>query len=244
MKILLVDDEPLARQRLRHLLKDDANYEVVGEAINGHDALAKTQELKPDLLLMDIRMPGMDGIEAARHIGLMESPPAIIFTTAYNEYALEAFDVHAIGYLVKPVRVEKLQQALEAACRPSLAELPMINDGTDGAGVRKFISARVRGNIELVPIEDVYYFHAEHKYVDVRHKGGELLIEEPLKSLEEEFSESFLRIHRNALVAKQYLASFSKNKQGHWQVTFRDIDVSLEVSRRHTAQVRKVVKNL
>ena len=244
MKILLVDDEPLARLRLRHLLKDRDNCEVIGEAANGRDALEKTQDMKPDLLLMDIRMPGMDGLEAARHIDLMENPPVIIFTTAYNEYALEAFDVHAIGYLVKPVRAEKLQQALDSACRPSLGHLPLFSDGSEDVVVRKFISARIRGNIELVPLEDIYYFHAEHKYVDVRHKGGELLIEEPLKSLEKEFAAMFLRIHRNALVAKQHLAGFSKNKQGHWQVTFRDIDASLEVSRRHAAQVRKVVKNL
>jgi len=244
MKILLVDDEPLARQRLRHLLKDDSSYEIVGEAVNGKDALEKTQELKPDLLLMDIRMPGMDGLEAARHIDLMENPPVVIFTTAYNEYALEAFDVHAIGYLVKPVRAEKLKSAIASACRPAISQLAAEENNQSVASTRKYISARVRGNIELVPLEDIYYFHAEHKYVDVRHKGGELLIEEPLKNLEQEFSDSFLRIHRNALVAKQHISGFSKNPEGHWQVTFRDIDASLEVSRRHTAQVRKIVKNL
>jgi len=244
VKILIVDDEPLARQRLRHLLKDQEDYEVIGEAVNGRDALEKAGQLEPDLLLMDIRMPGMDGIEAARHLDLMENPPAIIFTTAYNEYALEAFDVHAIGYLVKPVRAEKLQQAIASACRPALVQLTAL-DGEELASTnRNFISARVRGNIQLVPVSDIYYFHADHKYVVVRHKKGELLIEEPLKSLEEEFSDQFLRVHRNALVAKNYLAGFSKNKQGHWQVTFRGIEQSLEVSRRHTAQVRKVVKNL
>ena len=244
MKILVVDDEPLARQRLRHLLRDQQDCEVVGEAGNGREALEKTQQLKPDLLLMDIRMPGMDGLEAARHLDLMENPPAIIFTTAYNEYALEAFDVHAIGYLVKPVRAEKLQKAIASACRPALAQLASVDESNPVPNTRNYISARVRGNIVLVPVSDIYYFHAEQKYVVVRHKGGELLIEEPLKSLEEEFSEQFLRIHRNALVAKNYLSGFSKNKEGHWRVTFRDIEQSLEVSRRHTAQVRKVVKYL
>jgi two-component system response regulator AlgR len=232
--ILIVDDEPLARQRLLHLLKSLDSCKVIGEAVNGHDALDKTQQLKPDLILMDIRMPGMDGLEAARHIDLMENPPSIIFTTAYNEYALEAFDVHAIGYLVKPVRAEKLKKAIVSANRPALISTPQ----------RQYISARVRGNIELVAVDDIYYFHAEHKYVDVRHKGGELLIEEPLKSLEEEFPDSFLRIHRNALVATQYISGFTKNAEGHWYVTFRDIDSSLEVSRRHTAKVRKIIKNL
>ncbi len=244
MKILIVDDEPLAIQRLRHLLKKLPNCEVVGDAVNGRDALEKTEKLMPDLLLMDIRMPGMDGLEAARHLDLMENPPAIIFTTAYNEYALEAFDVHAIGYLVKPVRAAKLQQAIDSASRPALSKLSEIDKNDPAINTRKYISARVRGNIVLVPVKDIYYFHAEHKYVMVRHREGELLIEEPLKSLEDEFSETFIRVHRNALVAKDHLGGFSKNQQGHWQVTFRDIEQCLEVSRRHTAQVRKVVKHL
>jgi len=244
MKILIVDDEPLAIQRLKHQLKVDKKYEVVGEAVNGQDAIEKTSSLSPDLLLMDIRMPGMDGLEAARHIDMMENPPAVIFTTAYNEYALEAFDVHAIGYLVKPVRLEKLVNAIASASRPQLSVLMDIKAREDDDTARKFISARVRGNIELIPLEEIYYFHAEHKYVDVRHTKGELLIEEPLKKLEIEFAKTFIRIHRNALVAKQHLSGFSKNKQGNWQVTFRDIDSSLEVSRRHTAAVRKIIKHL
>jgi two-component system response regulator AlgR len=244
INILIVDDEPLARQRLLHLLKPLEICKVIGEAVNGHDALDKTQQLKPDLILMDIRMPGMDGLEAARHIDLMENPPSIIFTTAYNEYALEAFDVHAIGYLVKPVRAEKLEKAIASANRPALAQLSHGDDNQKATSRRQYISARVRGNIELVAVDDIYYFHAEHKYVDVRHKGGELLIEEPLKSLEEEFPDNFLRIHRNALVATKYIAGFTKNTLGHWHVTFRDIEGSLEVSRRHTAQVRKIIKKL
>jgi len=243
MKILIVDDEPLARQRLRRLLQKQNDCEIVGEAVNGADALEKTQQLSPDLLLLDIRMPGMDGLEAARHLDLLENPPAIIFTTAFNEYALEAFDVHAVGYLVKPVRAEKLQKAIASATRPILAKLA-IADETPIQEVRKYISARVRGNIKLVPVSDIYYFHAEDKYVVVRYTEGELLIEEPLKKLEEEFSEDFLRIHRNALVAKNRLSGFSKNSEGHWQVSFRDIDNCLEVSRRHTPHVRKIVKHL
>ncbi|MCP3673186.1 MAG: response regulator transcription factor [Gammaproteobacteria bacterium] len=244
MKILIVDDEPLARQRLRYLLKELPNCEVVGEAVNGRDALEKTEKLTPDLLLMDIRMPGMDGLEAARHLDLMENPPAIIFTTAFNEYALEAFDVHAIGYLVKPVRAEKLQKTINSASRSVLSKLSEIDKNDPAGNIRKYISARVKGSIVLVPVKDIYYFHAEHKYVMVRHKEGELLLDESLNSLEGEFSETFLRIHRNALVAKGHLGGFSKNQQGHWHVSFRGIEQSLEVSRRHTAQVRKVVKHL
>ncbi len=243
IKILIVDDEPLARQRLRHLLLKQNDCEVVGEAVNGTDALEKTQQLLPDLVLLDIRMPGMDGLEAAKHLDVLENPPAVIFTTAYNEYALEAFDVHAIGYLVKPIRAEKLQKAITSATRPSLVKLAASEESSTQE-VRKYISARVRGKIKLVPVSEVYYFHAEQKYVVVRHTEGEMVIEEPLKNLEIEFSEDFLRIHRNALVAKNQLSEFSKNDIGHWQVCFRDIDKCLEVSRRHTAQVRKVVKHL
>jgi len=243
MKILIVDDEPLARQRLSHLLNRQDDCEVVGEAVNGTDALEKNALLHPDLVLMDIRMPGMDGLEAARHLDLLENPPAIIFTTAYNEYALEAFDVHAIGYLVKPVRAEKLKKAIASASRPVLTHLsesenPLSNEA------RKYISARVRGNIKLIPVSDIYYFHAEHKYVMVRHSEGELLIEEPLKKLEQEFATDFLRIHRNALVAKDQLSGLAKDKEGQWQVSFRGIDNCLEVSRRHTAKVRKAMKQL
>ncbi|PCJ47692.1 MAG: DNA-binding response regulator [Gammaproteobacteria bacterium] len=245
MKILIVDDEPLARQRLIHLLREQPGCEVIGEAVNGFDALEKTQQLSPDLILMDIRMPGMDGLEAARHLDILDEPPRIIFTTAYNEHALEAFDVHAIGYLVKPVRAEKLEKAIASINRPVLSRQAQAEDNqVTSTARRNYISARVRGNIVLVAIGDIYYFHAEHKYVDVRHKGGELLIEEPLKNLEEEFPDTFLRIHRNALVAKKFISGLAKNKLGHWHVTFRDIDVSLEVSRRHTTHVRKIIKNL
>ncbi len=243
MKILIVDDEPLARQRLSHLLSRQDDCEVVGEAVNGTDALEKNMQLKPDLILLDIRMPGMDGLEAARHLDLLENPPAIIFTTAYNEYALEAFDVHAIGYLVKPVRAEKLKKAIASASRPALTTLsesenPLSNE------TRKYISASIRGNIKLVPVTDIYYFHAEHKYVMVRYSGGELLIEEPLKNLEQEFATDFLRIHRNALVAKGKLSGLTKDKDGQWKASFRGIDNCLEVSRRHAIKVKKAMKKV
>ncbi len=243
MRILIVDDEPLARQRLHNMVQSQVNCEVVGEAVNGVDALEKTQQLSPDLILLDIRMPGMDGLEAAKHLDLLDNPPAIIFITAYNEYALEAFDVHAIGYLVKPVRAEQLKKAIVSASRPALAKLATTYDFTTQE-VRKYISARVRDSIKLIPVSDIYYFQAEHKYVVVRYTEGEVLIEESLKKLEDEFSEDFLRIHRNALVAKNRLSGFSKNNEGQWQINFQDINNCLEVSRRHISHVLKVVKHL
>ncbi len=243
MRILIVDDEPLARQRLRKMLRNLSNCEVVGEAVNGVGALDKVQQLSPDLLLLDIRMPGMDGLEAAKHLNLLDSPPAIIFTTAFNEYALEAFDVHAIGYLVKPIRAKQLKEAIASVTRPALTKLSAINEFSPQE-VRRYISARVRDNIKLIPVSDIYYFQAEYKYVVIRYTGGEILIEESLKKLEDEFSEDFLRIHRNALVAKSRLSGFSKNRKGHWLIRFQDIDKCLEVSRRHISHVIKVVKHL
>src|SRR6202048_858091 len=112
LKVLIVDDEPPARERLRSLLTEIPDVEVVGEAVNGEQSLARTQELAPEVVLLDVRMPGMDGIEAARHLNALEEPPAVIFTTAFDEYAVNAFEAHAIGYLLKPIRKEKLATAL------------------------------------------------------------------------------------------------------------------------------------
>jgi len=246
MKILITDDEKLARDRLHRLLdklsRGEKKYEVIGEAKNGLDAIEKTQQLKPDIVLMDIRMPAMDGLEAARHISDMEQPPAIIFATAYNDHALEAFETHAVGYLMKPVEAEKLEAALEAASRTTLAQISKAM--RDSAEQRQHICARVRGNIELIPIKDVIYFHADQKYVNVVTSSGQVLIEEPLKSLETELGERFLRIHRNALVALEEVSGLEKDNDDKVYVCFKSNDDKLEVSRRHLAEVRKIIKRL
>lgn len=243
MKILLVDDESLARQRLRLLLEELKAGEVVAEAGNGQQALSMVQQHQADLVLLDIRMPGMDGIETAQHLSQLETPPAVIFTTAYDDYALRAFEANAVGYLLKPIRQDKLDAAIKVARRLTRAQLQQLNVGENESGGRTHISAKMGDELRLIPIDDIYYFQAEHKYVTVCYREGEVLIEEPLKMLEEEFNERFFRIHRNALVAVQHLALLEKDREGHSRVKFKEIDDSLEVSRRHLPGLRKLIKS-
>ena len=243
MKILIVDDERPARERLKRLLAPMEQCEVVAEARNGQEALDRNESHAPDLILMDIRMPGMDGLEAARLISQQQHPPAIIFTTAFSDHALEAFETHAMDYLLKPVKVDRLQAAIEASSRLNRMQMQEQIDTLDTEGARKHICARVRGNLVLIDLADIYYFQAEQKYVTVRHTGGEVLIEEPLKALEQEFAGTFYRIHRNALVRLDRIAGM-KNSAGSHQVFFEGIDETLEVSRRHLPGVRKVLKAL
>ncbi len=243
MKILIVDDEKPARDRLSRMVGELGQHELVGEAVNGVEALGMSQSREPDIVLMDIRMPGMDGIEAARHISRLDEPPAIIFTTAFSDHALEAFETHAVDYLLKPVKQERLKAAIDAAIRPTRAQAARSGDALSGLEPRQHICARVRGSLVLVPIGNIFYFHAEQKYVTVRHQEGEVLIEDALKALETEFGDRFFRIHRNALVSLEALGGIQSDNDGHL-VTFRDIDDKLEVSRRHLPGVRKIIRNL
>ena len=243
MNVLIVDDEHLARQRLRHMLGALGEHKVVAEAENGEQALQQTQLNHPDLVLMDIRMPVMDGIEAARYINKLENPPAIIFTTAYSEHALKAFETHAIGYLLKPIKQDLLNEAILSAKRLNKAQLNTLNQDGEGSESRSKICVKIRGSLELVPIEDILYFKADQKYVSLRTADHEYLIEESLKSLEDEFSHCFARIHRNALVAEEYINGLVKNSAGHSCLVFRDIDDELEISRRHLPDIRKRFKN-
>lgn len=248
MNILIVDDEKLARDRLRALLEELPECTVCGEAAHGADALLQCDELKPDTVLMDIRMPGMDGVEAARHLAALEEPPAVIFTTAYNEYAIDAFDAQAVGYLMKPVRVGKLEKALAQArrlTRPQIAALDRAAGGDNGevARARTHISARVGDRLRVIAVSDILYFQADQKYVGVGVADGEVLIDDSLVALEEEFgSKLFLRVHRNALVAVAHLHAIEKDGEGGHVVRVRGSEKRLAVSRRHTASLRKLVK--
>ncbi len=244
MNILIVDDEPLARQRLIGLVQDLNGYEACANASNGKDALRLAQELKPDVVLLDIRMPGMDGIETAHHMNRLSKPPAIVFTTAFSEHALKAFETHAVDYLLKPIRQDRLSEALAAAVRltrPQLEQLKLIDEQPK---VRTHICVKTRGTLELVPIETIRYFLADHKYVTLRTEDHECLIEESLKSLEKEFEHIFTRIHRNALIADQFMSGLGKNSEGHCVISIEGIDERLEISRRHLPHVRKKIKNL
>lgn len=246
MNLLIVDDEPLARERLRRLCEEDlSGHTVVAEAGDGTSAIAAAQQHAPDVVLLDVRMPGMDGIEAARHLAELDPAPAVIFTTAYDDYALDAFAVHAVGYLLKPVRRDKLDEALKAAARPNRVQLAALRGDANGkAQARSHISARVRGNLVLIRVDDILYFQADQKYITVRHGGGEVLIEEALKDLEEEFGARFVRIHRNALVALDGIVALERDALGRTVVRMKGISETLEVSRRHLPGLRATLKQL
>ncbi len=240
MRVLIVDDEKLARDRLRELLNEIGGHTIVGEAMNGNEAVERTTELNPDVVLMDIRMPGMDGLEAAMHLMGMENPPSVIFTTAYDQHALHAFEVNAVDYLLKPIRKDRLAGALEKAHKLTLKQLQDINQAQEQPSARTHISVHLRGNIRLVPVQDILYFMADSKYVTVRTPAEEHLIEDSLVNLEKEFGEkAFLRIHRNALVATSYIKGIEKSPAGTWQVSLKGLDKRLDVSRRHAASVRR-----
>ncbi len=244
MKAIVADDEALARERLIDLLGQIGSVEVVGEAADGREAIEAVEKLRPDLLLLDIRMPRMDGLEAARHLGTFEHPPAIIFCTAYDEHALAAFDANAVDYLLKPIRLERLRTALERAGRFNREVLREIENSDSTPRERSHLCARVRGNLVLVPIADIDYLLAEDKYVVVHHAGSEVLIEEPLKALEVEFGDRFVRIHRNCLVALDKLAGLSRTTDGRVLAKLERVGAELEVSRRNLPALRKLVRTL
>ena len=243
MRILVVDDEAPARRRLVQLVERISGAEVVGEAATGRAALKGVEEHNPDCLLLDIRMPDMDGLECARHLTQLETPPAIIFTTAYDQFAMKAFEAHAADYLLKPIRQERLESALKNVQRPNAAQKAQLGELQEDAGSRRHICARVRDSLKLVPVSSIYYFRADQKYVAVRYDEGEVLIEDALKSLEEEFSEEFIRVHRNALASRRYLDSLEKDKEGHFHLRLRECDETLEVSRRLVPEVRRLIRN-
>jgi len=244
MKVMIVDDEAPARTRLKTMVGELDNCEVCGLAGNGNEALELASVEQPDVVLMDIRMPGMDGLEAAQHLQSLERPPAIIFTTAYNDYALQAFDMHAVDYLLKPVRRERLLEALLHAQRMTRVQIAALDEADENPAARDRICARIRGSLQLIPVVDIRYFQADQKYVTVCTVEQSVLIEETLKSLEDEFSDRFVRIHRNALVARDYITGMEKDNEGRLHVRLTGVDNLLEVSRRHAAQIRKLVKAL
>jgi len=244
MKALVVDDEPLARERLATLIGEIAGVEVAGEATNGVEALEAAARLRPDVVLLDIRMPVMDGLEVARHLDAIESPPAVIFCTAYQDHALEAFEANAVDYLVKPIRAERLSAALAKAQRLSGTVVRRVEMSSEPGRRRSHLCARVRGSLVLVAVGDIDYLLAEDKYVVVHHAKGEVLIEEPLTQLEEEFGDRFVRIHRNCLVALAKLSGLDRAADGRVLARVSGASVPLEVSRRNLPALRKLVRSL
>ncbi len=236
MKILVVDDEALARERVVSLLRELESHAKIMQASNGLETLQSCTEFKPDLVLLDVRMPGMDGLETAHYLSQTECPPAIIFVTAYGDHALQAFESQAIDYLLKPIRKERLQQGLQRAqvfSQGRLAALPKPQ-------IRQFIRAEAKGGVRLLAVEEICYFRADQKYVEAGSRHGVALLEESLKSLESEFGDRFLRIHRNALVSRRHVRALEKDASG-WCILLAGCEVRFGVSRRHLRQVRKQI---
>ena len=246
LKLLIADDEAPARNRLRELLSDMNNITIVAEAKNGQEALSLANDHQPDIVLLDIRMPGMDGIEAAQHLQKMMKPPAVIFTTAYDSYAMQAFDTNAVDYLLKPIRLERLQTAIlkARALLPSQLEAlaPLYPQKTH-------LSITERGRILLVPIADVIFLRAELKYITVRTAEKEYILEESLNNLEHEFGNIFIRLHRNCLVAKAYILGYekryqefdedgNKSSEKHWVALLKNTTETIAVSRRQQHLIR------
>ncbi len=240
MKVIVVDDEPLARSRLISLVNKIPPCKVVAEASNGKVALEKVLQFMPDLILLDIEMPGVDGIETASQLQQAAHPPAIIFTTAYDQHALDAFQSGGQAYLLKPVNKQELELAItriNKLTRPQLSNIDHVADN-----IRQHISITLRGNLKRIPLDDIFYFKAEQKYVVIRYTEGEALTEEPLKLLEKEFARQFIRTHRSSLVARAKITELRRTPQKIHTVYIKEIELELEVSRRHVAKVRKMLK--
>ena len=236
--VLIVDDEPLARDRLQRLVKELPGWDVAGVCGSGDQALKLMGELNPAVVLLDIRMPGMSGVETARHMASCPSPPAIVFVTAYDEYAIEAFDAQAVGYLLKPVRREKLERALHQARRLGASQLGGVAAADTGAVRREYIAVRFRDELRLIPLQDVRFFRADQKYVTVYHAAGENLLDESLKLLALEFEPDFVRINRGILVAVGAIGALERDAQGKLLVRLRETGETLPVSRRRLAALK------
>jgi two-component system response regulator AlgR len=237
--VLVVDDELPARERLQSLVGELRDFTVAGACATGADALAMVGRLKPGIVLLDIRMPGMTGIEVARHLNALETPPAVVFTTAYDEYALQAFESQAVGYLLKPVRLERLEQALRHAARLTSPQLRSLRVPQEPLATRQHVAVRVRDELKLIPVKDIRYFRADQKYVTVRHDRGEDLIDEPLKALEEEFARDFVRAHRSLLVAIAHVQALERVGDEGYALRLRGEAEPFAVSRRQVAELRK-----
>jgi two-component system, LytTR family, response regulator AlgR len=236
LRVLIVDDEPLARQRLRCMVQELGGYEVVGEAADGSAAINESIRLMPEVVLIDVRMPARDGLDVCEELQRLAVPPVVIFVTAFANHAVAAFDREAIDYLLKPVRRERLGEALARARRRWIERQgPAIAN----AGEMRYLASTVRGVLRRVPVAEIRYLQADNKYVTACWPGGELLLEQSLKGLETDFAELLLRVHRNTLVGVRHVEAVTRDEEGNSWVRLRDIPQVLPVSRRLVAEVRR-----
>ncbi len=249
LRVVIVDDEAPARSRIRDLLEDCAGsfpIELAGEAASGRELLALLEETPADVVLLDIRMPEMDGLEVAQHMLKLPEPPSVIFTTAYNDYALKAFELHAVDYLLKPIRLRRLHDALTRVRAITPLRLDLLQQITPDA--RTHLSVQERGKVVLIPVPEILYLRAELKYVTIRTAAREYLLEESLSKLEQEFSGQFVRIHRSCLVARAHITGFEKadgdGGEARWVATLAGLDEKLPVSRRQQHIVKELGRNV
>lgn len=255
-RILVVDDEAPARARLAAILGDiapDFPHTLAGEAADGPEALAFLSSQGADILLVDVQMPVMNGIELARHVGSLPLPPAVVFVTAFDIFALKAFEVHALDYLVKPVRAQKLLETLQRVLRLTAPQTASISAAARQASPRgrQFLSVHERGRVILISVADILYLKAELKYVTIRTAERQYLTEESLVALEEEFAAGFVRVHRNALVARDAITGSERVENAgdedlgsdpHWEVVLRGISERLPVSRRQWPVIKGLLR--
>ncbi|MFW1733691.1 LytR/AlgR family response regulator transcription factor [Acinetobacter sp. ULE_I001] len=245
MDILICDDEPLAVDRLSRLVSQ-LGHQVIATAQHGKQALEMVQQFEPDVVLLDIQMPEMDGLSCAQHLAHFNPMPAIVFCTAFDEHALQAIQSQAQGYLLKPIAKDELETVLEGVTKLTQAQLTNLEkkELMDEKVQRQQIAAKTYRGLELIPVENIYYFLADQKYVTVRHKNGSVLIDETLKDLETEFADRFIRIHRNALISLDYLDGLEMVSSGQYQARCRELEERLAVSRRHLPLLRERMQNL
>ena len=247
LRVFIVDDEPPARERLAELLEDcraEVPNLMAGEAANGVEAITRVPLASPDVVLVDMHMPGMNGIELARHLQALDPAPAVIFVTAYEQYAVQAFEVNALDYLLKPVRAARLAAALRKAATAAAPSREALARADSQA--RRFLSVSERGRVHLVPVADILYLRAELKYVTARTAEREFVIEESLTQLEQEFEDRFLRVHRSCLVARDRIRGLERladeEGEARWAVVVDGVPAPIPVSRRQWQAVKLLVK--
>ncbi|MFT6028667.1 MAG: two-component system response regulator AlgR [Oleiphilaceae bacterium] len=245
ISIFIVDDESLARERLQRLIETIPGYAVIGEAENGKIAINIIPDTNPDIVLLDIRMPGEDGLSVAEKLSTLAQSPAIIFCTAYDEYAISAFKYNAIGYLLKPVRKEELVQALSNSQKLNQLQVKqaILQIDTKLEDAKTFVANTWQGQ-ELIPFDSIYFFKSDHKYLTVVHEQGQTLSDQTLKDLEQQFQDLLIRVHRNTLINKRFISSLVKKQGGHYEVHIKNCSQKVSVSRRHVSDIKNFLSSL